>query len=245
MKARLFAVALFVLVSWSSAAYAQYRTVTVEYENFTLDYLTERGTAEMPDLKLLSDSNGVTVFDLPYVSGVSLADGHLEWYLSTRFRAQPGYQIVGYEIAGSVTGMVWAEQPPDSPDVYRVILPDPQNSVGIGRTYFQDINGPREFLFSSRGLIATSDYDYFDFNIYGAAIAHRGSYLLTGDPETHRLEADSSLEFQQFQFTVFTALIPVPEPDAWMMLVIGLVPVVWVMRGKSRGQSHRDSPRAA
>lgn len=210
-------------LSVSSSVFAQ--TIVVPASRFTVEH-HNLPHLPVPALSLLSDIGGTTVFaltgfeyDLSHGPG-----GALESQVYMRILTDPRYEITGMELNATFVGTLEAESIPTIPGIYSPYMGEPNNFGAIG--YF---GHPPAMVDDLDGSVAVSvpmgSPGEYPFEIWGSVSAFwfYGGYWI-GD-RSYRLDAYATLEMRNPTLTIYTRLIPVPEPDVWAMLLAGLLPL--------------------
>lgn len=195
---------------------------TVEHEDISDFYLP------VPELTLVSDQNGVTVFS---VSGFEYLSAHqsgfTEFALFMRVLADPGYMVTRIEFSATFIGTLYEEPVPNLPNMYWPHQGEANNwgALGFDSYYesFEDLDGSRTI---TRTFDSPGGFGEYPFTMWGAVSAFQfyGGYWI-GDRE-YRLDALATLVVENPTLTIHTQLIPIPEPQGWAMLLAGLLPLM-------------------
>ena len=221
----------------ASGAHAQNQAGS--FSAFSIDKGHEEssnGGAGVPDLTLLSDGAGVTRLGLNRInrsssamSGGSLGD-YTEYSLAMRLSALPGYQITGLSFSSALTGDLKVETAPAGSWVSY-----PGSATNGASAYF-GVNGVenpanrysiKDVLGS--GSLNVPSYAYsqagplsLTLGTLVTARAQRGEYA-TGPDDSFYSSAYASMQMSDAVLTIYSAALPVPEPETWLMLLGGLV----------------------
>lgn len=191
----------------------------------------------LPELTLVSEGAGVTVFSLGNLAGDLRAPDngiHIDRGVSVGFEPQPGYVITGGRYSATLVGSFSTAQAPAG--ATDVVPATARNYAGsyLDTYLTSDLTGPNRDI---NGSVPFSLYvdnldpdGYFGPGLYTAVIASAtpGSFWLDGSQYT--LDASASMRVENPVFIVYTRALPVPEPQAWMMLLLGLAPLPLLLR---------------
>lgn len=200
----------------------QASTFTIEHDDISDYYMP------VPEMTMVSDQDGVTVFSLTGLEYLSAhQSGFTSFELFMRVVADPGYIVTRMELSATFIGTLYVQPLPDLPDMHMPHLGEANNYGALGfDSYFEsfeDLDGSKTI---TRTINSPSGFGDYPFTLWGAVSAFQfyGGYWI-GDRE-HRLDALGTIVVENPTFTIYTQLIPVPEPRVWAMLLAGLLPLM-------------------
>lgn len=234
------AVAAIVLLLLTPATQAQVSPLA-GYTAFTLTTMDDDpatpGTATM---MLQSDAGGSTVFALPGMEATLdvLSGGVVdlaEYQLALGIVPRSGYTIIGFELAGTLSGELGAGVAP--PGAIEVRQGSGFNSASLDFVHgdldlsLSNLNGSQAFsLMLGAGDAIPGPAGTLNIVVQGL-VSGRAEYtsystMVNGTLTEGRAGSTAALSIVDPTLTVYWAAQPVPEPQAWVMLLAGMVPVV-------------------
>lgn len=192
---------------------------------------------DLPELTLISEGDGITIFSLDNLAGDLRAPDngtHIDRGVSVGFEPQPGYTITGGRYSATLVGSFSTAQAPAG--ATDVVPASARNYAGsyLDTYLASDLTGPiRDVNGSVQFSLYIDNLDpggHFGPGLYTAVIASAtpGSYWLNGSRYT--LDASASMRVENPVFIIYTQPLPIPEPQAWMMLLLGLAPLPLLLR---------------
>lgn len=203
-------------------------------------------TEELPDsdhepvpLVLLSDAGGKTVFSVPGLDALNAVSGgsfgsNDQYWLVLGIAPRPGYALTSYQLCGTVTGRFEiGTAPPDARNV-RQGGGDSDAYFGIGWPWsgdvrIADLQGVQTFDFTAPGPGGVPGLPWQEMLVWGLIHSNAISTYYdfmdeSGSWEPRKSPSAVFLSVSDTRLTLHWELVPVPEPAAWLMLAVGLLP---------------------
>ncbi|RFP12666.1 MULTISPECIES: PEP-CTERM sorting domain-containing protein [unclassified Duganella] len=183
-------------------------------------------------LTILSDVGGATTITtaswgkvLNQVNGGTWSIGS-DYVLSMNLAPKAGYVITGFSFSATVSGVLETTSPPQLPgwlnpgmaaNTAGISLPDGKG--GAVTKLAKDVTDPVQYSFA-RNDLSIDKTQKFVFDTELVAYTQAG-YWSTPDGD-YKLPSYAEIHLNDPKLTIYTALAPVPEPEAWAMLLAGL-----------------------
>lgn len=201
----------------------------------------------------LSDAAGVTRIGLDsfanmattYSGGITPA--YSIYQLTMQLHAVAGYKITGFAFSGDLAGVLEPAQAPDGYPYGHVGTANNRAWANLGAfaagaqqdyagAEVHDVAGAGQIVFHSNGTFLPDNMS-LEFNAGVNAHTDAG-YFYDFEGNERKVPSFSSLRLLNPVLTIYSAALPVPEPDTWMMLLAGLaLPWAAARRAKKRGQA--------
>ena len=202
---------------------------------------------------MLSDSSGVTRIGLDSFAGMATiysggdTPAYSIYHLSMQLSALVGYKITGFAFSGDLAGVLDPAQAPDgypygTPGIARNLAWANLGALSAGGQRHDyasgertDVNGASQIGFQSNGAFLPNELS-LAFNA-GVNAKTAGSYFADAEGNEIRVPSYASIRILNPVLTIYSAALPVPEPDIWMMLLAGLALLWAVRRARKRSQA--------
>ena len=245
-------IAAAMLIFSAPALHAQ-EAPALQFDQFSLDYLNVRsdlGTPGVGDFSLLATTPGVTTFSLDGLNNatylVSTEDGAISFenMLSFGLTAESGFRITRVEFTGTAHGITEMEQPPAGAVIINDFA-DVRNGLRAGAEAWPYASAMPLALYPWYMIFNAGDSTGNPFTVpvepepalqqqlqlalYAQVQVSIEAYRWCTDYPTcsvvNTSPARAGIWLEDARLTIYTEAMPVPEPQAWLMLVCGLFPL--------------------